>query len=228
MHPDPIQNKTAKRTEEHLPDLDLVVLSPEQLLRPMPDRLSQTAGRGHHEKRGEAEHHDQKEKGKQRGRRIAEKILNPLPDCRHDSTRPSQHITRAFGKWACHHPTFRIEGILVKPQRMGPLVESERSPSTRPPPSLSSLIFQLLPLPTVLRKRYRPVGATTASQSSGLVPASLVDGTCLPASGAAPLGLRLRRSLPRLFPQAWFILHLSSFIIPHFPTPPPPCHYINE
>jgi hypothetical protein len=32
-----------------------------------------------------------------------------------------------------------------------------------------------------------------------------------PASGAAPLGLRLRRSLPRLFPQAWFSLQVSAF-----------------
>jgi len=45
----------------------------------------------------------------------------------------------------------------------------------------------------------------------------LVDGTLLPQSRAAPLGLRLRRSLPRRFPAAWF--RFPSLPFPFFPFP---------
>jgi hypothetical protein len=43
------------------------------------------------------------------------------------------------------------------------------------------------------------------------------DGTLLPQSRAAPLGLRLRRSLPRLSPEAWFRFDGSCL-------PGKPCH----
>ena len=49
------------------------------------------------------------------------------------------------------------------------------------------------------------------------LPSGLVDGTLLPQSRAAPLGLRLRRSLPRRFPAAWFtfpLSHISTFYFP--------------
>ena len=42
----------------------------------------------------------------------------------------------------------------------------------------------------------------------------LVDGTCRPASCAAPLGLRLSRTLPRTFPRAWLTALCSRKAVP--------------
>ena len=41
-----------------------------------------------------------------------------------------------------------------------------------------------------------------------------VDGTLRPQSGAAPLGLRLRRSLPRSIREAWFDISSLDFSLP--------------
>ena len=52
----------------------------------------------------------------------------------------------------------------------------------------------LTPLPP--GKPWRPVGATIASYSTAALPSSLVDGTLLPQSGAAPLGQFATLCLP--------------------------------